>query len=195
MLHQKVILVFCWRLAFSCLLPSYPLKPSSRKSDIGWIRAHYTSITAGILAYTAYICADFLAHAAFPEFLRDHLFDGLAPAALVGILVNRYPPDGDRLSVFPGGRRPVVVLLLMSIGGLVIFGLIAASAVFSSGSNTYITPIIVVSLLGVYLFGFNYWTDVLKGKTVARRSKQMRPPRSLKGEEQTVAWWFKKRDR
>ncbi len=43
------------------------------------------------MAYSMYVAAAVVAGAAFPEFLREHLFDGLAPAALVGYLVSKLP--------------------------------------------------------------------------------------------------------
>jgi hypothetical protein len=99
------------------------------------------AVVAAIMAYSIYVAAAILAGAAFPMFLREHLFDGLAPAALVGFLVNSFPRDSPR-TAFPWIRLPIMIAILFGIGGGLIFGLIAAAAVFTSGSKEFAKPVI-----------------------------------------------------
>src|SRR6266436_6340744 len=41
-----------------------------------WVRDHLKSIVAAAMAYCYYVAAAWLAGAEFPQFLRDHPFDG-----------------------------------------------------------------------------------------------------------------------
>jgi hypothetical protein len=116
---------------------------------------HFDAILAAIIAYSCYMAAALMADAEFPKFLRDHLFDGLALAFLVGLLINRFPSDRPR-TAFPIIRRPFVVLLVLFMGGGLIFGLIAIAAVFSSGSNEYERPLLYCSIYGGWIFLFGY---------------------------------------
>lgn len=88
-----------------------------------------------------------LANAEFPEFLREHLFDGLAPAAVVGLLVNTLPRDNVRTAL-PKIFYPVMIPILFYAEGSLIFGAIAAAAVFTSGKSDFKTPVIVCALIG-----------------------------------------------
>jgi hypothetical protein len=102
---------------------------------------------AAALAYGYYVAAALMAGAQFPEFLRDHLFDGFGPAALVGFLIYRFNPGvrgaaaGSELP-----RRPT--FLSAFIAGAAVMGLIAAAAVFSSGLDDYFWPVFGAAWLG-----------------------------------------------
>jgi hypothetical protein len=86
-------------------------------------------VIAAVTAYVFYAAAALIADAKMPEFLREHLFDGLAPAAVVGLLVSSIPREHPRAAL-PWIRRPVMILVVLFAGGALIFGLIAAAAVF-----------------------------------------------------------------
>ena len=75
-----------------------------------WLKARprrlaQAPVVAAVMAYIVYVTAAFWAGAEFPQFLREHLFDGLAPAAAVGFLVNRVPMDSPRTAFFGSGGR------------------------------------------------------------------------------------------
>jgi len=62
----------------------------------------FEQVVAGAIAYGFYVAAAMMAGAQLPEFLRDHLFDGFAPAALVGFLIYRVPSTRARFSTIAG---------------------------------------------------------------------------------------------
>ena len=164
-----------------------PGRDRSDRSFKDWARDHYTSIVAGAMAYGYYVGAALLAGAEFPKFLRDHLFDGLAPAALVGILIDLYPRTNPA-EAYPKIRRPVIILLIYFVTGAVVFGLIGAAAVFSSGENDYTRTVQYAAWFGGLIFPAAYIAnvttpdytsphDTFRGKTRWDRTK----------------WWFTKR--
>ena len=130
--------------------------------------SHYTPVIAGALAYACYILADLRAYAPFPQFLRDHLFDGLAPAALVGILVDLYPEDLTT-DAFSKIRRPFMIALMLFVSGAVIFGLIAVAAVFGTGENKYGYPTLDVALTGGFIFSWAYIQQIIANRDSSRR--------------------------
>lgn len=137
------------------------------------------AVIAAIMAYVFYVSAALLADAEFPNFLRKHLFDGLVPAAVVGLLVNSLPRDSVRKAL-PWIPLPAMILALFYVEGALIFGLIAAAAVFSSENNNFELPVIVCALIGGVLFPVEYLVSAagqpLDGGTWTR-----------------FKWWFKKR--
>lgn len=158
--------------------------PGGNKSSLDWWRSHYKSLVAGVMAYSYYVAAALMAGAEFPKFLRDHLFDGLAPAVLVGILVDFYP-RANPTTAFGKIRRPATMMLIVFfIPGAVIFGLIGMAAIFSSGANDYVLPVIFAAFWGGWTVPLAYMAQVLApddntsiGETRWSRTK----------------WWFKKR--
>ena len=88
-----VIIMIAGGIAIVLKPSSAPGGEKSNRTFWDWARSHYTAVIAGAMAYGTYVAADLLAGAAFPQFLREHLFDGFAPAALVGILVDLYPSE------------------------------------------------------------------------------------------------------
>jgi hypothetical protein len=138
---------------------------------------HFETILAAAMAYAYYVAAALLAEAEFPGFLREHLFDGLAPAALVGLLINRLPRGSPK--AFPR-VWPVTILVLFFLGGALVFGLIAAAAVFSSGANNFVLPVLICALFGPGIFLVPYMAMV----TEEAGYKKMRFWCRFK-------WWFK----
>jgi hypothetical protein len=118
----------------------------------------YDALTGAILAYVCYTASAFLVHVPLPEFFREHLFDGFAPAALVGYLVTRVPSKPARTA--EDDFRLVSVVLLW-VGGSLIFALIAAAAVFASGSNEFLGPVVFGALSGGTVFGSAWIGSVL----------------------------------
>lgn len=137
-------------------------------------------VLAAVTGYVFYVAAALIADAKMPEFLREHLFDGLAPAAVVGLLVNSIPREHPRAAL-PWIRRPVMILVVLFAGGALIFGLIAAAAVFTSGSGGFAQPVRICALLGGILFAAAYWAAVGEDVDVSDRWRGR------------VEWWFRKR--
>jgi WD40 repeat protein len=146
-----------------------------------WVRDHLKPMIAAAMAYTYYVAAAWLAGADFPQFLQDHLFDGLAPAALVGLLIDFYP-TADPVTAFPRIRRPVVIPIMFFVLGTVIFGLIAAAAVFSSGENNYALVVPRTALYGGLIFPVAYITQVAGPVTPRGETWWSR-----------MMWWFRAR--
>jgi hypothetical protein len=134
------------------------------------------------MAYGAYVAAALLVNAGFPEFLRDHLFDGMVLAGLVGLLVTRSLRPNP-FEAFPRVRRPVMFLVIYSLTGAAIFALIAALAVFVSGSSDYGNPIVLCAFIGGYVFFwpffFSFYMSVIGG---TRRQRWLA----------MIKWWFTK---
>jgi hypothetical protein len=102
---------------------------------------------ATVMGYLCYVAAALLAGAEFPEFMREHLFDGLAPAVAVGFVVNSFGPKSlDKALTWI--EWPVMIAILYCAGGALIFGAIAWAAVFQSGSHDFGTPILDCALWG-----------------------------------------------
>jgi len=116
-------------------------------------------VIAAVVAYAFYVGAALLAGAKMPEFLREHLFDGLAPAAVVGLLVSSLLREHPRQAL-PWIRRPVMILVVLFAGGALIGGLIAAAAVFSSGSGGFKVPVVLCACGAGYLFAYSYYRGV-----------------------------------
>jgi hypothetical protein len=133
-------------------------------------------VLAGVLAYVFYVGAALIAQAKFPEFLREHLFDGLAPAAVVGLLINSFFTGGFPIR-WTRIRRPAVILVAFFAFGALIFGLIAAAAVFASGTGYYFgQPIVWPAWLGGVLFAMTFFLAVAENFGYP-----------------SVKWWFTKR--
>ena len=99
----------------------------------------FEQLLAAAEAYATYLSAAMIGGAKFPEFLQNHLFDGLAPAAVVGVLI--YFLTADQLTKpFDKVSRPYIVPLRFGLAASAVFGLIAAAAVFSSGASDYVKP-------------------------------------------------------
>jgi hypothetical protein len=98
-------------------------------------------VAAAATAYGYYIASALMVGAQFPGFLRDHLFDGFAPAALVGFLIYRIHGAQVRLS-------KIALLYLQSA---TVFGLIAAAAIFTSGKDNFV-PVLYAALIGGFMF-------------------------------------------
>jgi hypothetical protein len=151
------------------------------------VARYFESALAAALAYSYYVAAALLAKAAFPQFLRDHLFDGLALAALVGFAVSRFPRDNPSIA-FAVVRRPASLMVLLFIVGALIFGLIAATAVFGAGSDDFFgggtaSPVGTCAIWGGCLFPWAYFTMVSSVDLDYKR---------LTLTERTI-WWFSKR--
>lgn len=139
-------------------------------------------VVAAVLAYGSYVAAALLANAEFPQFLREHLFDGLALAALVGFFVNRFPRTRPQ-EAFKQIKWPWMILLLLWIGGALVFGLIAAAAVFGSGSNDFGFSLLICAGFGGLLFPITYWATVYAIDSLNKKKRS-----------DMVRWWFTKRD-
>jgi hypothetical protein len=137
-------------------------------------------VIAAALAYSAYVAAALDAGAEFPGFLREHLFDGLAPAAAVGLLVNNFPAESPE-NALPWIRRPVMVLVAFLAGGALSFGLIAAAAVFSSGTDNFGPPVALCAATGGFVFSAAFLAGA-QPVALARKSWWFK-----------VRWWFGKR--
>jgi hypothetical protein len=111
--------------------------PAGTQSPIG-----VDQIVAGTVAYGYYIAAAMMAGDHLLNFLRDHLFDGFAPAALVVVLMFRI--RNARLST-------VGLLFLLYLQSAAVFGLIAAAAVFTSGKDNFV-PVLYAALIGGFIF-------------------------------------------
>jgi hypothetical protein len=136
----------------------------------------FDAITAGVMAYGFYVAADCMSAAEWPQFLRDHLFDGLVPAALVGFLILSLPRDDPQLA-FPLIQKPWKIFVLFYLAGALIFGLIAAAAVFSSAGKDYGDAIYFCAAFGGLMFPLAYFRavlDYIPGSQIWR-------------------WWFTKR--
>jgi hypothetical protein len=147
----------------------------------------FDTVVAAVLAYGSYVAAALLANAEFPQFLREHLFDGLAPAALVGFFVNRFPRDKPK-EAFKQIRWPWIIFMLLWIGGALVFGLIAAAAVFGSGSNDLGFSLLICAGIGGLLFPITYWATIY-----AIDMLNYKPP-LVRYCFSKVKWWFSKRD-
>jgi len=141
-------------------------------------RRRFETVVAAVMAYGIYVAAALQADAEFPRFLRDHLFDGLAPAALVGLLVSRFPRDNPR-TAFPGIRLPFLIDVLFAVSGAMIFGLIGAAAVFASGSSDF-WPVALCAAFGGIIFPYGY------GQLIYFEG-------DIEGWWPRLKWWFKKR--
>jgi len=139
-------------------------------------------VIAAVTAYVFYVAAALIAGAKMPGFLREHLFDGLAPAAVVGLLVSGIPREHPRAAL-PWIRRPVMIVVVLFAGGALICGLIAAAAVFASGSDGFAQPVRICALAGGILFASAYWAAVGEDVDVSDRWWGR------------VNWWFTKRPR
>jgi hypothetical protein len=98
-------------------------------------------VVAGTVAYGYYIAAAAMVGVQIPSFLRDHLFDGFAPAVLVGFLMYRIRDAKAELST----------VLLLYLQSAAVFGLIAAAAIFTSGKDNYV-PVLYAALIGGWAF-------------------------------------------
>jgi hypothetical protein len=136
----------------------------------------FDAITAGVMGYGFYVAADCLSAAEWPEFLRDHLFDGLVPAALIGLPILFLPRDNPH-TAFPRIRKPWMILASFYVCGALIFGLVAAAAVFSSGSKYFGDTIGFCAALGGIVFPLAYFRAVL----------------DYIPESKFWKWWFTKR--
>jgi hypothetical protein len=135
-------------------------------------------IAAAVIAYTCYMAAALLGGAEFPEFLREHLFDGLAPGAAIGLIINYFPAENPEEALL-WIRRPVIVIVAYGVGGALMFGLIAAAAVFTSGSDDFALPIWYCAFIGANMFSSAYFV-------AADRLGTVWEPKNLK-------WYFEKR--
>jgi hypothetical protein len=127
--------------AFSGLLIIIHAKATSNRTpsaDATHSPIGFEQAAAGAIAYGFYVAAAMMAGAQLPEFLRDHLFDGFAPAALVGFLIYRIPNAQPRFAT-------ISLFYLLSAA---VFGLIAAAAVFSSGKNDFLPPVLSAAIIG-----------------------------------------------
>jgi hypothetical protein len=102
---------------------------------------HIEQVAAATVAYGYYIAAAMMVGAQFPSFFRDHLFDGFAPAVLVGFLIYR-------IRNAQAGVSNAAVLYLQSA---VVFGLIAAAAIFTSGKDNFLLAL-YAALIGGFIF-------------------------------------------
>jgi hypothetical protein len=145
----------------------------------------FETVLASVLAYGCYVSAALEINARFPQFLRDHLFDGLALAGLAGFLVHRFPRGDPYRVLMPIIRRPILILFVFFLIGGLVFGLIAAAVVFTSGSDDFAGPVwrcaVVGGLIPAFAYGlvildYSYWV-----------------PRTDASEVGPVKWWFRKR--
>jgi MFS family permease len=110
------------------------------------------------MAYGFYVAAALIADAKVPQFFRGHLFDGFAPAAAVGLLIDRFP--GRYVNQFQARKRPFVTSLLYFLAGAVVFGGIAAAAVFSSNTSEFPYTVLWCGLFGGLTFPIAYISTV-----------------------------------
>jgi hypothetical protein len=115
--------------------------------------------TAAGMAYGFYVAAALIAHAQLTPFFRGHLFDGFAPAAAVGLLIDRFP--GQYVNQFDEGSwEPFVKSLLYFLAGAVVFAGIAWAAVFGSNKNDFLYPVLWCALFGGLTFPIAYLSTV-----------------------------------
>jgi hypothetical protein len=144
-----------------------------------WVRSHLKAVLAGGMAYAYYVAAALVAGAEFPKFLQEHLFDGLAPAALIAGLIDLY----DRRDPAHAYRKlpvPGTILLMLFAVSAVFFALIGAAAVFGSETNNYLPAVLVTAAYGGGIFPVAYWSN-----TVGEVPGDTRWARA--------AWWFERR--
>jgi hypothetical protein len=86
------------------------VRSRSRRNRPKSAQQRFEAITAAALAYSCYATSALLGGATVPEFFREHLYDGLAPAGLVGLLIRffrtsahekRYRKFGGRWQSWP----------------------------------------------------------------------------------------------
>jgi hypothetical protein len=117
---------------------------------------------ASVIGYVCYVAAALFADVMFPEFMREHLFDGLAPAAAVGFLVNIFPTEDPEKALLWIRRRVMIVVFFYASGALM-FGAIALAAVFVSGSQDYFgKPVVYLAIWGGYVFGFLFFAQFIR---------------------------------
>jgi hypothetical protein len=141
------------------------------KVDPAARRRPLNAVTAAAMAYGFYVAAALLAGAPFPRFLRDHLFDGLVPATVVAVLVDRFISSNP-----PTSSHHFRSLLWFFSGGTAVFGAIAAAAVFSSGADAYGVPLVVTGVLGGTLFVSAYVSWGSENEDSVLRWLLRRPP-------------------
>jgi hypothetical protein len=157
-------------------------KVFSQKADASSEEADKPSrfevVISASMAYGFYVGAALMANAKFPAFMRDHLFDGLAPSAVVGLLFGALRRKNPQ-NAWPRIRRPVGILAVLLVGGALIFGLIGAAGVFVTGSGDF-WPTAWCAIFGGYVFAYGYWVfiKIEDGFTGTY----------------TFTWWFRKRD-
>jgi hypothetical protein len=126
--------------------------PAASRSRLG------PFIAAG-MAYGFYVAAALIADAQVTPFFRDHLFDGFAPAAAVGLLIDRFP--GQYVNQFEeGSSKPFVNSLLYFLAGAAVFAGIAWAAVFGSNKNDFLYPVLWCGLFGGLTFPVAYFSTV-----------------------------------
>jgi hypothetical protein len=136
--------LFIGVISFVALLT---LQQSRRHAGKDPVKSRLPLAASAAMAYGFYLGAALLAGAKMPEFLRNHLFDGLAPAATVGFLINLFPFD-NAAEAFKWIRLPAFICFWLYVGGAVLFGSIGAAAVFSSGSSDFFEPVTVSAVTG-----------------------------------------------
>ncbi len=125
---------------------------SRREAHKDPARIRFPSAVYGAMAYGCYLAAALLTGVRISGFLRNHLFDGLALAFLVGFLTERIPFEDAADAFRRWIRLPAFVCFWFYVGGAVVFGAIGAAAVFSSGSSDFTTPVSVTAVIGASLF-------------------------------------------
>ena len=128
------------------------IRQSRRKADKDAAKIRFPSAIYGTMAYGCYVAAALLTGVKISGFLRNHLFDGLGPAFLVGFLTDRIPFEDAAEAYRRWIRLPALICFWFYAAGAVVFGAIGAAAVFSSGSSDYTTPVFVTAAIGASTF-------------------------------------------
>jgi hypothetical protein len=130
-------------------------------------------IIAGALAYGYYVAAALMTGVVFPKFLQDHLFDGFAPAVLVGFLIYRFRVEDGKPNPY---QKPWISLVLLYFLSAAVFAVIAAAAVFSSGIYDF-APVLWAAVIG----GATFPADTIGMSRRAAQERRTEPAPGLTG--------------
>jgi hypothetical protein len=173
--------VLCSASLIALLLRPAAVKLFHRLASGESASRHFETGLAIVMGYGFFATAALLANARVPDFFHEHLLDGLALAALVGLLVKMLPRDraGEAL---PRIRRPCWILALFVVGGGVVFGVIGAAGAFEAGTGWFLFFLGAggCALFGALIFPYAYWLTVTLSDVYS-------------GRWAWFTWWFKKR--
>jgi hypothetical protein len=108
-------------------------------------RRWIASVLGGFIAYGLYVQAALFAKVDLADFMRAHLFDGLAPGAAVALLARQLMSE----SPVPANWRPIYGVAAYFFGGAIIAGLIGTAAVFSSNAKDYGAAVLTAIFGGI----------------------------------------------
>jgi hypothetical protein len=173
--------VLCIASALALVLRPAAIKVFHRPASRESAHERFEAGLALVMGYGFFAAAALIAKARVPDFFHEHLLDGLALAALVGLLVKMFPRDrpGEAL---PWIRRPCWILVLFAVGGAAVFGVIGAAGAFEAGGGwlLFFTAAGGCALFGAFIFPYTYWLTVTLSDAYS-------------GWTAWLTWWFHKR--